>query len=402
MSNSPYLFNVEQTILSTDYAPAIMITDNTALEKAAQRWQEIDVIALDTEFIRTDTFYPILALIQLCDGETTWLLDPLALPKPQGLIDLLANPKVVKVLHSCSEDLETLAHSLGQLPDPLFDTQTAAAYCGLGFSVGYRGVVKELVGVELDKHETRSDWLQRPLSTSQLSYAAEDVHYLLHVYEVLVERLQRQQRLSWVEDEMLVKLANSRRVVPADSYYTRVKGAWKLDRRGLAILKAMTTWREDVARQDNRPRGRIIADKDLLTLAFLKPPLSMGQLKGANILHPRELRLYGEKVLSVFADIDGSDGKNFPQLLPKAIPREHGALLKSCRKVVAAVAEKLALAPEVLARKVDLEFLVRSIAYGEVKLPEILANGWRYEVVGEALLNHASELQAGVTTAKEQ
>ena len=388
--------------MSSEYSPPIMITDSAALEKAALRWQEIDVIALDTEFIRTDTFYPILALIQLCDGETTWLVDPLALPEPKGLIELLANPKVVKVLHSCSEDLETLAHSLGQLPDPLFDTQTAAAYCGLGFSVGYRGVVKELAGVELDKHETRSDWLQRPLSDSQLSYAAEDVHYLLPVYEALVEQLKSQQRLTWVEDEMLGKLANSRRAVPPENYYTRVKGAWKLDRRGLAILKAITTWREGEARQENRPRGRIIADKDLLTLSFLKSPLSMGQLKGANILHPRELRLYGEKVLSVFADIDGSDVNGFPPPLPKAIPREHGSMLKSCRKVVVATAEKLELAPEVLARKVDLEFLVRSISYGEVELPEILASGWRYDAVGEALLSHASELQAGVTGDSDQ
>ncbi|MBQ0720848.1 MAG: ribonuclease D [Gammaproteobacteria bacterium] len=383
--------------MSSEYSPPIMITDSAALEKAAQRWQEIDVIALDTEFIRTDTFYPILALIQLCDGETTWLVDPLALPKPQGLIDLLANPNVVKVLHSCSEDLETLSHSLGQLPDPLFDTQTAAAYCGLGFSVGYRGVVKTLAGVELDKHETRSDWLQRPLSASQLSYAAEDVHYLLPVYESLLASLNSQQRLSWVEDEMLGKLANSRRAVPPETYYTRVKGAWKLDRRGLAILQALSTWREGVARQDNRPRGRIIADKDLLTLSFLKPPLSMTQLQAANTLHPRELRLYGEKVLSVFADIAGGDDKDFPPLLPKAIPREHGSMLKSCRQLVVSAAQELDLAPEVLARKVDLEFLVRSIAYGDVQLPEVLASGWRFEAVGEALLSHASELQAAAS-----
>jgi len=384
--------------LSSEYSPPIMITDSAALEKAAQRWQEIDVIALDTEFIRTDTFYPILALIQLCDGETTWLVDPLALPEPQGLIDLLANPNVVKVLHSCSEDLETLSHSLGQLPDPLFDTQTAAAYCGLGFSVGYRGVVKELVGVELDKHETRSDWLQRPLSASQLSYAAEDVHYLLPVYRALLEQLESQERQTWVEDEMLAKLANSRRDVPPENYYIRVKGAWKLDRRGLAILQALSTWREGVAREDNRPRGRIIADKDLLSIAFLKSPLSMAQLKGTNILNPRAQRLYGDKILAVFADIDTSDGKDFPQLLPKAIPREHGSMLKSCRQLVVARAEELSLAPEVLARKVDLEFLVRSIAYGEVQLPEVLTSGWRFDAVGAALLSHAGELQSAVTS----
>lgn len=383
--------------MSKTYAPPIWIADNRALEEAALRWQEVDAIALDTEFIRTDTFYPILALVQLCDGETTWLLDPLALPKPQGLIDLLVNPNVIKVLHSCSEDLETLAHSLGQLPDPLFDTQTAAAFVGLGFSIGYRGIVKELMGVELEKHETRSNWLQRPLSESQVSYAAEDVHYLLPVYQQLKIQLGSQQRSQWVSDEILGKLANARRDLPPESYYTRVKGAWKLDRCGLAILQAMSAWRESEARRENLPRNRIIADNDLLAMAFLKPPIHAAQLQATKILNPRAMRLYGDIMLSVFAEIEERDANSFPPLLPKAIPREHGEMLKSCREKVNSVAASLHLAPEVLARKVDLEFLLRATAAGAPQLPVVLSTGWRYEAVGEALLVHASELSAQMT-----
>ena len=372
--------------------PSVLITDEEALAKAAECWQTLAVVALDTEFIRTDTFYPILALVQLSDGKTNWLVDPLALPKPQGLIDLLANPNVIKVLHSCSEDLEVLSHSLGQLPDPLFDTQTAAAFVGLGFSVGYRGVVKALLDVELDKHETRSDWLQRPLRDAQLSYAAEDVHYLLPVYEAICARLDAGQRRDWVEQEMLTKLAQARRNMPAESYYSRVKGAWKLDRRGLAILQALTCWREVEARKENRPRGRIIADKDLLTLAFLKPPLSFTQLKAANIFNPRALRLYGDLVLTIFKDHESKDNKTYPQLLPKAIPKEHGQAFKTCRGLVREAAESLNIAPEVLARKVDLESFVRSLATDNPELPEVLARGWRYDAVGATLLAQADTL----------
>jgi hypothetical protein len=152
------------------------IRDNDSLGQHCAEWQHLPFVALDTEFMRVDTFYPIAGLIQIGDGERAYLIDPLTIDNWQPLAALLENPAVVKVLHACSEDLEVLLRLTGSLPAPLFDTQLAAAYLNLGFSMGYSRLVKEVLDLDLPKGETRSDWLQRPLSETQISYAAEDAH----------------------------------------------------------------------------------------------------------------------------------------------------------------------------------------------------------------------------------
>ena len=158
------------------------IRDNDSLGQHCAEWQNLPFVALDTEFMRVDTFYPIAGLIQIGDGERAYLIDPLTIDNWQPLSALLENPAVVKVLHACSEDLEVLLRLTGSLPAPLFDTQLAAAYLNLGFSMGYSRLVKEVLDLDLPKGETRSDWLQRPLSETQISYAAEDALHLAEVY----------------------------------------------------------------------------------------------------------------------------------------------------------------------------------------------------------------------------
>ena len=133
------------------------IRDNDSLGQHFAEWQSLPFVALDTEFMRVDTFYPIAGLIQIGDGERAYLIDPLTIDNWQPLSDLLENPAVVKVLHACSEDLEVLLRLTGSLPAPLFDTQLAAAYLNLGFSMGYSRLVKEVLDLDLPKGETRSD-----------------------------------------------------------------------------------------------------------------------------------------------------------------------------------------------------------------------------------------------------
>ena len=150
----------------------------------------VDVVIVDTEFMRRNTFFPQVALVQLCfsgggaDG-TAWLIDPLCIDDPEPLARLLEDPAVTKVLHSASEDLEVFQSWLGVLPRPLFDTQKAAALAGMEFGMGYRALVLALCEEDLPKGETRSDWLQRPLTESQCHYAAQDVSWLLSVYRLL-------------------------------------------------------------------------------------------------------------------------------------------------------------------------------------------------------------------------
>lgn len=352
-------------------------------------------MALDTEFIRTDTFYPLLGLVQLSDGASSWLIDPLAMSTDElaPLVELLLDQGVVKVIHSCSEDLEVLRHTLGVVPTPIFDTQVAAAFAGLGFSLSYLALVKELAGVTLDKHETRSDWLRRPLSAAQLVYAAEDVEHLLTAYGKLVIRLGELGRLDWLrEDLQAVQLAAAAEPL-AEDYFVRVKGAWKLDRQGLAILKALTTWREGEARKLDRPRSRIVADKDLLEIAILKPR-QRALLLANRDLHPRSIRVYGDKLIELILTVLSSDPGQFPETLPKPVPREYGSMLKACRKIVQEKADALGLAPEILARRADLEYLLRNVADGAARLPPAMAQGWRRHIIGDDLLAHTSQGEA--------
>ncbi|HEY0892485.1 MAG TPA: ribonuclease D, partial [Cellvibrio sp.] len=160
----------------------IWIDQDDQLTELCAVWRKQAAIAVDTEFMRSDTFYPIAGLLQIGDGKGCYLIDPLAIKNLAPLRELMLDTAVTKVLHSCSEDLEVFQRWLGVVPAPLFDTQIAAAFAGLGFSLGYSGLVKNLLTIEIPKDETRSDWLQRPLSVAQLNYAALDVAHMLVVY----------------------------------------------------------------------------------------------------------------------------------------------------------------------------------------------------------------------------
>ncbi len=176
------------------------IRDNDSLGQFCAEWQQLPFVALDTEFMRVDTFYPIAGLLQIGDGVRAYLIDPLTIDNWQPLAALLENPAVVKVVHACSEDLEVLLRLTGSLPAPLFDTQLAAAYLNLGFSMGYSRLVQEVLGIDLPKGETRSDWLQRPLSDTQISYAAEDALHLAEVFVQLRPKLS-DDKYAWVLED---------------------------------------------------------------------------------------------------------------------------------------------------------------------------------------------------------
>lgn len=379
----------------------IIVNSSQALQQAVTELRQVGAVALDTEFIRTDTFYPRLALIQLSDGLSTWLIDPLAFSEAEfsPLVELLIDEQVVKIIHSCSEDLEVLRYALGALPQPIFDTQVAAAFVGLGFSLSYQALVKEITGVELSKHETRSDWLQRPLSDAQLRYAAEDVHYLDAIYAELIVQLNSRDRLGWLQEDMTALVHSAEQEVPVEEYYRRIKGAWKLDRQALAVLKTMATWRETEARELDRPRGRIVADKDLLQIAINQPrdakalsDISSGNRAGNSTprnddgLHPRIVRVYGERLIDLVKQGLNINPEFYPLPLPKPVPREQGGALKACKKLVQNKADALVMAPEILARKADLTHLLHSKIDGQMALSSSMENSWRKAIIGDQLL----------------
>ncbi|MEH6529649.1 MAG: ribonuclease D [Porticoccus sp.] len=370
-------------------SPPVLVTNTAQLQDCIEQLSQCDAVAIDTEFMRTDTFYPILGLVQLFDGETCWLIDPLEVSDLDALSAMLVNPDITKVFHSSSEDLEVLQHVLGCVPQPLFDTQVAAAMTGYGFSKGYAALVDAMLGIHVPKGETRSDWLKRPLRDAQLGYAASDVYHLLPVYRQLCESLNQLGRHTWVDEEMASLIAKSADRDDIDHYYLKVKGAWQLTPQRLEALNLLCQWRETEARARNRPRNRLVADKTLLEMAIVNPQgkHALAEIEG---MHPGIMRRYADILLELLARGLSTDKADCPKPLPEPLPRKAGDMIKQLKKSVVKQAEMLDLPPEVLARKRDLEALVRNmLEKPHVELPASIANGWRYEAIGKILLDAA-------------
>lgn len=368
------------------------LDDPDQLTALCQQWQQLDAIALDTEFVRTDTFYPKPGLIQIATGEQIYLVDPISLGQHQAFKEMLVNDRVTKVVHSCSEDLEVLRCCFGVLPSPVFDTQLAAAFCGHGFSVGYANLVKALFDLVLPKDATRSDWLQRPLGDVQKNYAALDVAHLLLVYRTLVDQLKANGKLQWLlsDCQSLVHSAADTTQVNPD-YYLKVKHAWRLRRPELQVLKALCLWREQEARARDVPRNRIFKDAVLYDIALTKPP-HLAKLSTVDGVQGKAIREYGSDVLQVIKSALAEPEAHWPQRLPKPLPKPASELSKVLKAQVAQQAEQLDLPTEVLVRKADLQSLLYSIFhYRAPQLSERLAQGWRHQVIGQALLAQAKE-----------
>ena len=361
------------------------IRDDDSLALHCAQWQALPYVAVDTEFMRVDTFYPIAGLIQVGDGERAYLIDPLLIGDWRPLAALLENPAVIKVVHACSEDLEVLLRLTGSLPVPLFDTQLAAAYLNLGFSMGYSRLVQEVLGLELPKGETRSDWLQRPLSETQISYAAEDAVHLAEVFEKLRPRLS-EDKFAWVLEDGAELVAQLRREIDPDELYREAKLAWKLSRAQLAVMRELCAWREREARARNLPRNRILREPTLWPLARFQPD-NLATLAKIEDMHPRTVRQDGEFLLDLIKRTGSLPPEQWPPALPEPLPIEASALLKRLRAIGQAEAERLDIAPELMLRKKTLEALLKSgYPNGPYQLPDSL-KGWRREYMGQALLD---------------
>ncbi|WP_109514330.1 ribonuclease D [Pseudomonas ovata] len=361
------------------------IRDDDSLARHCTQWQTLPFIALDTEFMRVDTFYPIAGLLQISAGNIAWLIDPLSIDDWRPLAALLENPDVIKVLHACSEDLEVLLRLTGSLPLPLFDTQLAAAYLNIGFSMGYSRLVQEVLGIELPKGETRSDWLQRPLSDTQISYAAEDAVHLAELFTLLRPRLS-QEKYTWVLEDGAELVANLRRETDPYEVYRDAKLAWKLSRQQLAVLRELCAWREQQARIRNQPRNRILREHSLWPLAKTQPD-NLAALARIEDMHPRTVRQDGEFLLELIQEAARVPVEQWPAALPDPLPIEAAAVLKSLRAIGQQYAERLDMAPELMLRKKTLELLLKSgFPQGPYQLPESL-RGWRRERMGQALLD---------------
>lgn len=366
------------------------IDTDEQLQEVVDACLEVSVIALDTEFARTDTYYPIVGLIQIYTGAECFLIDPLSVSSIEPLKAVIEAPSLLKVLHACSEDMEVFQYALGVVPAPVYDTQIASAALGVGFSVGYQALVEHYLEISLSKDQTRSDWLARPLTTSQLDYAALDVIHLLEVYKVQLKELEGGPKLDWVEAESLGLGQGIPTVAAPEDSYKKFKGLWQLDRVQLNLLKSLCTWREITARKEDIPRNRVVDQKSLI--AIVKEEITGKQeFQSQAGLNSRQVRKYGDEIQILQSEAKLVPEEDCPEIVIRTDAPINNNKLKRLKRVVEERARSLSVAPELLTKRRHLEKLIRSEdEQGQYHLPGELG-GWRESVIGAALLAELSE-----------
>jgi ribonuclease D len=354
-----------------------MIDSADALTAFVGRATSANSIALDTEFMREKTYRAELCLLQVAAGAEAVCIDPLAVADLSPIAPLLSSPDVVKIMHAARQDLEVLLPAVG-LVLPVFDTQIAAALAGHPSQVGYAELARRLLGVELPKAHTRTDWARRPLSAEQQEYALDDVRHLPALRDGLLETLDAKGRVAWLEEE-LAALANADalKVAPEDAW-RKVKGLPALDAGRQALVQALAAWRERRAIDRNRPRGWILDDVLLREIA-LRLPRTPEALAALPEMQESVVRKCGEELLTMVREAGIADP-------PPPLPRRERpdpavlALVKRLGDMAADVAKQLEISPEVLATRRELE----KLAAGRRDVS--LLRGWREKVLGGKLL----------------
>ena len=361
-----------------------LINKTADLESLVERLARQPFVAVDTEFMRENTYWPDLCLIQVASTEEAAAIDPKADIDLSSLLDLfVANDEVLKVFHAGGQDLEIIHNLTGKVPYPLFDTQVAAMALGHGEQIGYSNLIESLLGHSLDKGARFTDWSRRPLDKRQIDYAIADVTHLATVFPRMVDKLRKTGRGVWLDEEM-------ERLSDATSFAFAPEDAWKrlkLPSRNPAVLgrlKAVAAWRETEARHKNLPRGRIIKD-DTINEIVLHPPKSqddLGRVRGLSA--GWKTNDIGGRLMSVLASSAPLDAEELPDREPRRPGlTKDGVLVSDLLKLLLKIrAKETGVAPRLIARSDELE----ALAAGVRKNLKIL-NGWRFEQFGSDALD---------------
>jgi ribonuclease D len=356
-----------------------VITDTNVLARFCARQAGSSFVAVDTEFMRERTYWPILCLVQVAGPDEAAAIDALAPGIDLSpLLALMADPTTLKVFHAARQDIEIFFNLMGTVPTPLFDTQIAAMVCGFGDSASYETLVSKLAQASLDKSSRFTDWSRRPLTERQIRYALADVVHLRTVYDRLQQRLASNGRASWFAEEM-AELANPEtyRSDPIDAWRRfRLRG--RIDPRFFGVLREVAAWRETAARQRNLPRGRIMRDEAVLEIAAHVPKtidaLARTRSLGKGVA---EGKLGGEIIEAVRRGLSGASPHDPPKPARPDPPPGAGPLLELLRVLLKLRCEEHQVAQKLLASAEDLEAIA---ADDEAPVPAL--SGWRREIFG--------------------
>lgn len=357
----------------------VLIDQQPRLADACSRIAATELIFIDTEFVRTTQFSPRLCLTQITAGEQVFCVDELADIDASPLWDLLCSGQGLRIMHAAKQDMEVAWVRYQRLPNPLFDTQIAAALVGQPAQVGYAGLVKALLDIDVDKTHTRADWSLRPLAPALLHYAASDVIHLPVVYQLLREQLDKLGRYEWAVEDSARLVDPVLYIVDPDEAWRRLAGIPRLPVRAQLRARRLARWREEYAFRSDRPRQWILTDKSLFDIA-MRRPRTEAELAACAEVQPGVARRQAAALLGELdaADRDFEAGTDIVQeAKPELVDPEQ---LKRLVRVVEDVAKSLAVAPEILATRKDLTAAIR----GDHAIRPL--SGWRRSVIGEPLL----------------
>ena len=358
-----------------------VITTTADLDALVAQLTGAEFLAVDTEFMREQTYYSQLCLVQISDGTHHAAIDPLAPDIDlDGLWRLLADPGTVKVLHAAHQDLEIFMKEMGTLPLPLFDSQVAAMVLGHGDQVGYDRLVRAVLKHDIDKSSRFTDWSRRPLSARQVSYALDDVIYLAEMYPKLCAELEAKNRAHWLDDE------NAKLVDPA-TYHTAPEDAWKrikvrnLKAPALRRMMHLADWREREAQNRNLPRNRILRDETILDLSGSNP-LNTGDFgKIRNFPGGANGKLV-TPVLALLREVEAMPDSTLPEAkMEGRAPKPPAAVMELLRVLLKHITDKEGIAPRLVASADELEALAL-----DDDAPIRAQTGWRHEIFGAAAL----------------
>ncbi len=338
------------TATAFDYIDSDQKLTQFCAQIAGAQW-----ISVDTEFMRERTYYAQLVLIQVASDSVTACIDPVANPNLEPLNSIMQNAECIKIMHSASQDLEVLNQVLGFVPSPLFDTQIAAGFLGAADQISYAGIVKEVLDIELSKGETRTNWLQRPLTPAQIEYAQLDVVYLKQIADQLTSQLIDMGRLAWHQQECETLVRRYQQEDAMGLAWTRIKAVQSMSASEQAIVRVIAAWRETLAQQRDLPREWVLGKQAIAEIARTRPT-NVVQLKQIGSLTEKQKKHYATVLLALVRKAENVDSIA-SALQPLDVHQRQQA--KKLMKALRDKAESLSITPALIANRSMVEALVR-------------------------------------------
>jgi ribonuclease D len=366
------------------------------LHELCQEMKKAPWLAIDTEFLREKTYYPKFCLLQIATLDWVACIDPIALEgKMDELFSIINDPAIIKILHSCRQDVEIFYQLSGKLPRPLFDTQLVAPLLGYQENPGYAMLVSGFLNINLSKTHTRTDWSQRPLSPEQIQYAADDVIYLAKIYCMMQDQLKELGRENWLNDDFEQLLNPDLYDIPVENAWLKIRGKNKLTGKQLAIVQVIAEWREETAKKSDRPKNWIVRDEHIMDMAKLQPttPHDLAKIRGVT---DGFVKRSGKKVCDLI-----KMAQDLPPLKVKTKSKsgkktqQQEAVLDILGSIVRLRADENSLNPIILATRKDLEVFI------EGDEDSALLSSWRYSMVGKELQNIIQGKQAITVSLSE-